>query len=92
MGPEQLADGSPGIGAAGSNGIAAAHPGRMEAPDSKGNAIWHCAVGLVALANGIVMRYRYHRETIETCRSRGITDLNKDGTINGFADDFIDDF
>ena len=47
---------------------------------------------VVALIIGIVIRYYYFREKIDFLRSKGMTDLNKDGQIDSFADDHIDDF
>lgn len=50
-----------------------------------------CVVALVALVVGLVIRYFYFRDKLNYLRSKGFTDLNKDGLTDSFADDHIDD-
>ena len=50
-----------------------------------------CIFVLVALVVAIVSRYLYYRKTIEALRKRGISDYDKDGKVDSFADDFLDE-
>ncbi|MEM7359885.1 MAG: hypothetical protein AAF431_12365 [Pseudomonadota bacterium] len=50
-----------------------------------------CVAGLVAIGAAVVSRYFYYREVIESLRELGIDDYDRDGQVDSFADDFLDE-
>jgi hypothetical protein len=50
-----------------------------------------CCLGVIAAIVAIVWRYIYHRKTLQFMRERGVSDFDRDGRTDNFADDFLDD-
>jgi len=50
-----------------------------------------CAIALIALTVAIYLRYRHHKTTLDFFRKNGMTDIDGDGKVDSFADDFLDD-
>lgn len=50
-----------------------------------------CGMALVVLVVGLVVRYFQHREKLRFLRGRGIRDLDKDGQVDTYTDQFLDD-
>ena len=55
------------------------------------NVLIFCAIGFLSVLAVVVLRYRHHREMVEFLRARGVTDYDRDGRRDSFADRFLDD-
>ncbi|MGQ0801260.1 MAG: hypothetical protein ACT4NL_14275 [Pseudomarimonas sp.] len=71
--------------------------GSVEVPKFMGanatnvSVVVFCAVGILAIAAGYVVRYFYYRAFLAKLRARGVTDINNDGKTDVFTDRFLDD-
>ena len=50
-----------------------------------------CAIAVVAIAVGYVVRYFHYRSFLARLRARGVTDINNDGKTDVFTDRFLDE-
>lgn len=63
----------------------------LGAPVSNLDVAILCGMALVVLVVGLVVRYFQHREKLRFLRGRGIRDLDKDGQVDTYTDQFLDD-
>lgn len=50
-----------------------------------------CGAAIATIAGGLLYRYLYFRSFLAKLRSKGVTDLNKDGKVDVYTDSFLDD-
>jgi len=48
--------------------------------------------GFILIVFAVAVRYFQHKSKLKFMRENGIYDLNKDGKVDSFEDDFLDDF
>lgn len=50
-----------------------------------------CVVAIATIAASLAIRYFHYRSFLAKARSKGVTDLNGDGKVDVYTDNFLDD-